>query len=239
MKIPFRPARFLLAVLLAVLVGASVRADMQTLTDKQGRSIKADVISVSGDKVKIRRDDGLTFELDLSNLADADQNRLKEWAAKEAEKIPEGALRLELSRGVFSSSKKEDEAVITTEEKWGYSITVSNTTSRAFGDLRFKYVLFVKPDLDPGKDTQESKLKRVDGTSKINSLEGHGRTVFRTSTIDIYKQKLKPGWIWGKTGQSEMIRDKLYGIWIKTYIGDQLVSEICNPESLAKTEKGP
>jgi hypothetical protein len=228
-----------LLIILTASVSLSARAELQTLTDKQGRSINADVIAITGDQVKIRRDDGITFDLAITNLAEADQKKLKAWAEKKALEIPDGAVKIEISRGIFDSSKKEDIAVITTEEKWGYSITVSNTTSRALRDIRFNYVLFVKPDLDPGKDSQQSKLKRVDGSSKLDAVDGHARTVFRTSTIDIYKQKLKPGWIWGKTGQSEMLRDKLYGIWIKTYIGDQLVSETCNPESLAKTEKGP
>lgn len=218
---------------------SAAHAEVRTLTDSQGRTIKADVVSVDGDKVVIKREDGQSFTIPLSSLSKDDQVSLKEWALKQTAMIPPSALRVELSRGAFDSSKKEDIAVITTEEKWGYSVTVTNTTNRPLSDLRFEYVLFVKPDLDPGKDDTSAKLKRSSGSSKLDGIGPRATSVFRTDTIKIYKQKLKPGWIWGKTGQSEMIRDKLYGIWIKTYVGDQLVSEICNPEMLAKTEKGP
>jgi len=68
--------------LLLAAVAPLVQAEPQTLTDKQGRSLKAEVISVTGDQVKIKRDDGQTFNLSLANLSDDDQKRLKEWAAK-------------------------------------------------------------------------------------------------------------------------------------------------------------
>ena len=228
------------AVLIAAFPGlAPLRADVQTLTDKQGRSIKVNVLSVENEKVKIKRDDGQTFELPLSSLDDGTQESLKVWAAKAASEIPAGAVTIEFSRGVFDSSKNEDISTITTEEKWGYSVTVSNRSSKPIGNLKFTYVLFVKPDLEPGKDQKASALKRSTGSSTLAQVAPGSKTVFRTDSIKIYKQKLKPGWIWGKTGNSEMIRDTLHGIWLKAYAGDQLIAEICTPDGLMKTEKGP
>jgi len=228
------------ALLIAVVLGlAPLRADVRTLTDKQGRSIKADVLSVENGKVKIKRDDGQIFELPLDSLSEQDQSALREWAAKAAAQIPPGAVTVELSRGVFSSTKSEDTATITTEEKWGYSVTVTNHGSKPIENLKFDYVLFVKPDLEPGKDARAAALKRSTGSNTLPLLAIGAKPVFRTDSIKIYKQKLKPGWIWGKTGNSEMIRDTLHGIWLKAYVGNQLVAEICSPEALMKTEKGP
>lgn len=229
------------SVLLAAVPGpAPLRAEVQTLTDSQGRSIKADVLSVENEKVKIKRvDSGQTFELQLSALSEESQRSLREWAAKAAAEIPAGAITVELSRGVFGSSKREDISTITTEEKWGYSVTVSNRSPKPVGNLKFDYVLFVKPDMEPGKDARASALKRSTGSSTLAQVAIGSKTVFRTDSIKIYKQRLKPGWIWGKTGNTEMIRDTLHGIWIKAYAGDQLIAEICTPDGLMKTEKGP
>ena len=132
-----------------------VFADMQTLTDKQGRSLKANVLAVTGDQVKIKRDDGQVFNLPLASLSEADQARLKAWAAEEEKKIPAGTVNIQLSRGSFSSSKSEDTSTITIEEKWGYSVTLANRSSKQLKDLQIKYVLFVKPDAEPGKDSTE------------------------------------------------------------------------------------
>lgn len=236
------PARRLriTTVLIAAFLGlAPLQAEVQTITDKQGRSIKVNVLSVENEKVKIKRDDGQIFELPLASLDSGTQESLKAWAAKAASEIPAGAVTVELSRGVFDSSKSEDISTITTEEKWGYSVTVTNHSSKPVGNLKFTYVLFVKPDLEPGKDQRASALKRSTGSNTLAQVTAGSKAVFRTDSIKIYKQKLKPGWIWGKTGNSEMVRDTLHGIWIKAYVGDQLIAEICTPEGLMKTEKGP
>jgi hypothetical protein len=232
--------RFLPALVVLASMGAPyVRADIQTLTDTLGRTIKADVLSVENEKVKIKREDGQIFELPLSTLSEKSQRLLSDWAAKSATQIPAGALTIELSRGAFSSTKQDDVATITTEENWGYSVTVSNRSFKAIENLRFEYVLFVKPDVEPGKDSKPAPLKRSTGKSTVPLIGPSSKTVFRTETIKIYKQKLKPGWIWGKTGGSEKLRDTLYGIWLKAYSGDQLVAEMYSPDSLVKTEKGP
>jgi len=223
----------------ALLAPLHTRAESFTLTDKQGRSITADVLSVNGDKVKIKRDDGQTFELALATLSEADQKKLKKWAEVEATRIPADALKIELSRGVFDTKKTEDMATYTTKELWGYNITVANQSGKPLGELKIKYVLFVKPDLEPGKDSSAASFKRTAGSATITGIQPLSKTALRTDTIDIYKQRLKPGWVWGKTGNTEMIRDTLHGIWLKVYSGNQLVAEICTPEALIKTEKAP
>lgn len=232
-------SRLVIALTAAALGLASLRAEVQTITDQQGRSIRANVLSVENGKVKIRRDDGQTFELPLSSLSEETRKSLEAWAAKAAAEIPPGALTVELSRGIFESEKNESISTVTTEEKWGYSVTVSNRSSKPINNLKFTYVLFVKPDLEPGKDASSAKLKRSTGSSTLDQLTVGSKATFRTDSIKIYKQKLKPGWIWSKTGNAEMMRDTLHGIWIKAYAGDQLIAETCTPDSLMKTEKGP
>ncbi|MET0261522.1 MAG: hypothetical protein ABW223_01400, partial [Rariglobus sp.] len=64
------------AVLFTLILFTEVQADVFTLTDKQGRSLKAEVLSVSNDQVKIKRNDGQTFNLPLATLAPEDQEKL-------------------------------------------------------------------------------------------------------------------------------------------------------------------
>ncbi len=51
----------------------------RTFTNQAGKSMEADVVSVAGDKVKLKRADGKEYELPLSALSEADQAFLKEW----------------------------------------------------------------------------------------------------------------------------------------------------------------
>ncbi len=222
------------------------KAEVQTLTDKQGRSIKADVISVSGDKVKIKRDDGQTFDLPLSNLSEADQKNLNAWAARESSKpLPAGAMVVELSRGVFSTEKQESDVTltdgrvikngrITTEEKCGYNVTIQNKTSKALEGLRTEYRLFATVDDVHVKEKQGLKKKAYQ--SVIETIPSLERVVFRTGTISTYDMKYRGNIYSASTGDSRS-RETLSGIWIRIYRGTELVHESCMPSTLSTTEK--
>jgi len=215
---------------------AALHAEPRTLTDKQGRSLKAEILSVDGNTVTIRREDGHTFNLSLSTLSDDDQRSLKDWAKQQASLIPAGGVELQMSRGKFDSQKKDEESIIVTEEQWGYTVTFFNHTSKPISGARVDYILFVKPDAQPGKDSTPVPLKKKPGSKQIDTVGFRDSVNFRTSTITIYKQQLKPGWVWEKTGNNAAVKDTLYGIWIRAYVGDQLVDETCSPDTLSKTE---
>ena len=225
------------ASLLLALAAAGLHAETRTLTDRQGRSLKAEILSVNGDQVSIKRDDGQTFTLSLATLSDDDQKALKAWAAKQAAMVPPGGVTLAISRGKFDTKKKDDGGMTLSEEQWGYDVTFVNHTSKTLADVRVDYILFVKPDTEPGKDTVAAPLKQRAGSHKIDVVGIRDRVSFRTDSITLYKQQLKPGWIWAKTGSNSAIRDTLYGVWLRAYVGDQLVDEQCSPESLSKTER--
>ncbi|MFA6288877.1 MAG: hypothetical protein WC661_15960 [Opitutaceae bacterium] len=219
-------------------LGASVlHAEMRTFTDKQGRSLKAELVSVDGDKVTIKREDGQTFTLSLATLSDDDRQFVKEWAKQQAALIPAGSFEIQLSRGKFDTKKKDEGGIIVSEEQWGYTVTLVNRTSKSFPGARVDYILFVKPDNEPGKDSAAAPLKQKPGSKRIDVIGGRDSVNFRTEAITIFKQQLKAGYIWTKTGDSSSMRDTLHGVWVRAYVGDQLVSEFCSPEGLAKTEK--
>ncbi len=234
----------LLAILLA-LTGAPSRAELLTLTDKQGRSILADVLSIQNGQVKIKRDDGRVFELPLDTLKDDDQKKLNEWAAQEAVKpLPPGALQVELSRGVFKTDKRVVDVTLVggdvvkngqtiTEEKWGYGVTIINKTARSVDNLRTEYRLFATVDNIHVKEKQG--LKKKSYRSAIENVPELGRITFRTETVSAIKTKYNGNIHSAKTGDTSS-RETLHGIWIRIYRGDDLVYETAMPDSLRTSE---
>lgn len=217
-----------------------------TLTNRQGVAIKADVLSVEDGKVKIKRDDGQVFELPLATLSDADQKNLKSWAEKEAAKpLPAGSVLIELSRGLFSTSKKDTDVNLlgggvvkngrtTTEEKWGYSVTLINKTAKPLHNLRAEYRLFATVDNVHVKEDQGLKKKACQ--SALEPIPELGRVIFRTETISAFKMKYNGNIRSTATGESSS-RETLSGIWIRIYRDKDLVLETCFPEKLSATEK--
>jgi hypothetical protein len=224
------------------LVVPSSPAESFTLTDKQGRSLKADVLSVNAGQVKIKRDDGQTFDLPLAALSDADQEKLKEWAAKS---LPPGALQVEMSRAKFDTNKTDKDVKLTTgetvkdgmtitEEKWGYAVTVSNRTPQPIGKLRAEYRLFATVDSVHVKEKQGLKKKAFE--TAIETVPELGKITFRTETISAIKTKYNGNIVSAKTGDTSS-RETLVGVWMRIYREDALVYEAAMPDSLRMTEK--
>ena len=79
----------LVAILCLVSGFAGQALDARTFTDKKGREIKADIVSVDGDSVelKIIKKGGKTYMIPISKLSETDQGFIKEWQRnKESEK---------------------------------------------------------------------------------------------------------------------------------------------------------
>lgn len=70
-------------VLLGVLcLSALLHADMRHFTDKEGRTIKAEFVSVRGDFVTLKREDGKEFTVRVDTFARVDVDYIRECAIK-------------------------------------------------------------------------------------------------------------------------------------------------------------
>lgn len=230
------------------LVTTNLQAGMRTLTDKQGRSIQAEVVAVDGDTVTIQREDGQTFTLSLSTLSDNDQRALRKWAAEEAAKpkpLPPGAITVQLSRGILKTDKRKVDVhlvgggmvkngMTVTEDQWGYDVTVTNTTSTPVKDLRAEYILFAT--VDNIQKTGDEGLKKRPFRSPVPAVPALDHIKFQTKTITAIKERYNGNIVAAGSGASSS-RETLYGIWIRIYQGQDLVYEVSMPTTLQSTEK--
>lgn len=233
------PPAFLFAASLA-------QAEMRTLTDTQGRTIEADVIAVNDTQAKIRRADGQVFDLPLDRLAEADRKALTAWAKQQESKprpLAPGTLEVQMSRGKFSSETVETDVTltsgatvkngrVTTEEKWGYSFLLNNRGSAPLTELRAEYILYATVD-NVHKEGKKEGLREARHQSKIEDVPAFGRVDFRTETVSVFKMKYKGNIVSAATGDRKS-RETLHGIWIRIYLGDELLHEAASPESLKR-----
>lgn len=224
------PRRFLaLAGLLLAPAVTALHAEMQTLTDTQGRTLHADVISVNGDQVTIKRDDGQTFTLPLSELSASDQTSLKDWASKH---LPAGSVTLSYGRDqVHSDSKPTANAKTTSKtpaQQWDYNVTVFNHTVNPLANVRVDYAIFQS---HVGAKSDKAPAPQV-GTKSIDSIAMRSQASFTTDSVTLSMStatKTLPA------APTSAVR----GIWLRVYVGDQLVAEACSPDDLSKTETWP
>jgi hypothetical protein len=211
-----------------------LHAEPRTFTDQFGRSITAELISVDGDQIRIRRDDGQIFTLSADKLTEADQAFIKEWSAAHPATAPEKTdvrlipdpkkIVINLSRAKFSSRViTKFDTYVHKHEDWGYSIQLTNQNLGPVQKLRIEYNLFAR------KFADSSGPAFITGAKNIDSLASRGSEVFRTGSAEVCKTK---DTYFGMNSGGEM-----RGIWLRIYIDNQLVIEQSSPESLMQSER--
>lgn len=221
------PRLILACIGLCLCAATWTHAEVRTLTDQFGRTITADVLELDGDTLKIRRDDGVVFDLPIGNLSVEDQKSIRQWAAKQPKKVeaefqpnpeylPVGLSRVKLS----SSTMYQYEGYKHAHEMWGYSIQITNKHLRPIQGLRVEYNLHANTFADLG--TQ----RPVVGTKKLDDLRSRDTTNFKTEGTEVCKRKSI------YTGNSG---GEMKGIWIRVYVGDKLVHDMSSPENLKES----
>lgn len=238
---PRRFTGFIFILSILILLAAPDPLNARTLTSQDGRTIEVEILAYDGDSIRIKRKDGgQTFTVPIESFSAADQRALRAEAKAEAAKpkpVPAGSVNIELSRGMFSSEKRESTGLTYTHEQWGFNVVITNRSGPLLENLRVEYLLLLEPNPHHTAPSERNKLKRTTGKETLEPLATGTRTQFRTSTVEAVKVALKPGWVWADEDRKRTTRDKLYGIWVRVYRGDELISEATTPSSIVNREK--
>jgi hypothetical protein len=218
-----------------LLFAGILHAEPRTFTDQFGRSITAELISVDGDQIRIRRDDGQVFTLAASKLTDTDQQYIKTWSAAnpastgektEAVKAAPDPKKLivGLSRAKFNTRVlTKFDTYVHKHEDWGYSIQLTNQNLGPIQNVRVEYNLFARTFSD------SSSPSLISGAKNIDAIRSRDSSVFRTASAEVCKTK---DTYFGMNSGGEM-----RGIWLRIYVDGQLLIEQSSPETLMQNEK--
>ncbi len=238
---PHRFARLIFIFSMLLLLAPPDSLDARTLTAQDGRTIEVEILAYDGDSIRIKRkDSGQTFTVPIESFSAADQRALRAEAKAEAAKpkpVPQGSVKIELSRGIFSSEKRNYVGYSYTHEQWGFNVVITNRSGPLLENLRVEYLLFLEPNPYHTAPADRNKLKRTTGKETLEPLPTGSRTQFRTSTVEAIKVALHPDWEWSDADRKRSTRDKLYGIWLRLYRGDELIAETTSPANIVDREK--
>ena len=218
------------------LAASSLRAEMMELTDLFGRSIRAEPLALENETLKIRREDGAEFAIELKSLSEDDQTRLRAWAAtrpkhaaspaapeKKKDEAPKNVPDLSRVTLALSRFKAESNTIAKFEgyshkhEMWGYSFQVTNRGLYPVEKVRLEYNLFARTFVDSGTPSV------VPGKLEIDAIGSNRSESAKTKTAEVCKRK---GYYTANNG------GELRGVWVKLYVGDTLVQEEISPASL-------
>ncbi|MGH8016756.1 MAG: hypothetical protein ACREIA_00430 [Opitutaceae bacterium] len=220
-----------MAAILSLLIPCA-RAEMRTFTDTKGRTITAEVVDMTVSTIRIRRDDGRTFEIAKDTLSKEDQEYLAAWELKRAfvfggVEIRARRVRLDSDRRLSNSRKKK-------EETWCFKVTVTNESRANLDGIVAEWRVFYIND-SPREEKDELELKRKQGSVPLGTLEPGDETEFQTSALELETIQLRPGYFYTDTDR-RTIKDAIEGVWIRIVQGREILAEYANPTSLTKTE---
>lgn len=208
-------------ILAASLVTTALTA--REFTDTQGRKLEAEIVSVNGDRVMLLRNgEKRPISTKTAIFSDADRQFIREWASSHIKYKFE--VRHEKKK--TGEAKIDEGGMVGTMDKWAYVMTLRNMSGVATPDLRVKYWVFGREMAEKGK---MSARVASSGASRIKGLAHNQSTTLETSSIDVPRVRLKPGYYFtsgesNKSGQAAGFLLRIFNdkdIEVFTYATDE------------------
>jgi hypothetical protein len=130
-----------------------------------------------------------------------------------------------------AETKQENYYETTKNQKWSYVVTMENKSFKDVSDIEIKYVMFSK-SVATTRVTQNGReeFQRHEGSTTIKTLKNNDQVTFSTDGVMLKSVQLADGWTYvgGSTGAKGALR----GLWLRVYVGGQMVSEFMDPPDL-------
>ena len=128
-------------------------------------------------------------------------------------------------KGGGTKMQNDDESV--KNQKWSYLVTMENKSFKDVSDMEIKYVMFSKQGTFT-QTTGHPNLQRHEGTISIKLLKNNDTITFSTDPVMLKTIDYYDGWY-----ADERATGALRGLWLRVYIGGQMVSEFMDPPDLS------
>ncbi|TVP77425.1 MAG: hypothetical protein EA353_10465 [Puniceicoccaceae bacterium] len=215
-------------LLFACLLQAA-ESEFRTFTDPQGREMRAKLTLVSGDDVFIERQDGLATKVDISIFGQEDQEFIRAWEKLAAFK---NNVDVRFRTHITDRSSFEGSGgVLSRRWQEGYEIVLTNKSAFDMTDVRIEYLVLKFEDAIAAERRSEGEIRKIKGKTEVADIPARSDGNTTTGQFPMLETKLAPGYSWASGGKRTS-KDKMEGVWIKVYQGENLVAEVSRPENL-------
>jgi hypothetical protein len=114
-----------------------------------------------------------------------------------------------------------------------YQVTMENKSFKDIPQMEVKYVVFTKQPQAGGPTVigANAELNRHAGTADVKALKNGERVTFTTEPVLLKTSELDASYYY-TSGASSTARGALRGLWIRVFVGGQLVAEYTDPAEL-------
>jgi len=135
--------------LLLVLVPGTGRAEVHRFTNKDGKQIDATLLGISEDwrMVKIKRGDGVEFEIEAVSLSLDDQQYIKDWIETGVERV-DFRIEISLEKRSLGKDTLATNPYRLESEKTGYHVTVTNLSRETLPEAVVSYAVISREGVE-------------------------------------------------------------------------------------------
>jgi hypothetical protein len=221
-------------VLGIVTLSARTFAEPHTFTDSSGRTIVAEIMEATDSAVRVRRDDGRVFTIELTTLSEPDRAFVTTWRNKQA--FAYGGITVTAHRVRLDSDLNQTKSTTQKSEDWCYKITITNESRAELAGLNLEYRLFYRDDRADAKgDRDKLPLLRKTGRHALAPLAAGTSTEVQTLTLTLKSIRPKSGQR-GRGQTKRLVEDTLDGLWVRVLRDKEVLHEFATPTTLPKTE---
>jgi hypothetical protein len=220
MAVGVRFPAVLLALLLLPAASPAAGPATRTFADQYGRTVVGEIVEAGEKQVKIRRDDGQVFTLDIARLSDPDAAYVAQWRHDHV-RIK---LRLEMSsfrNTVGSTPIRRTSDVVSTDLilqlSAGYEIRLTNDSPDTADSLRVEYNVF--------QLNSDATYTRTTGTANPTPLPFKKTWVVRTAPLHFSQLRAADGAV-----APQSFAGELAGLWVRVLRDGKVVAELVSNE---------
>lgn len=209
---------------------AQAKEEFREFTSASGQTMIARPVAVIGSNVRIEREDGSEFNVDVTIFSKEDQAYLKSWTLKFL--VDQGRL-LKINAKGSSSNAEKSQTTSTKIKTWEgfYLVNVENISDIDIDNLRIEYELFVYDDLAAADKRRAGDIDSKSGSFDVKRLSARKSIDFESEHVKMMETELKSGWYYVGGGDEES-KDKLEGIRMKIYSGKELLMRYATTDNL-------
>lgn len=217
-----------LACVLPLLAPAA--EEFHNFQNNEGKTVRAAVVSVTGDSVTLRMESGKLIQAKIDLFSPLDQDYIAKFASSQ----PAGSYRFKIRVSALRKDRNErDEgAVKVSYEAWIYKVELESGNQEELNEVVAEYRVYKlrgDVDADSARD-RNTKMKSsgdfayLEGSHPIGQIPRMGKLVFETESVPIIKSDLKGGWVYSG-GREDKNKDELKGIWLRLKQGGKTIFE--------------
>lgn len=215
-------------------VGISL-AEPRTFTNKDGRTITAELIAVEGSSAVLKLANASNARVPLESLSEGDQEFVKSWREENKNKIRESDVRLLIDKvskrmrepkdddgnGIWNVGKKK-----VTKAEVRYTCVLRSYTAKDISDITVNYTIYKRVNTR-GEEGSKSTTEAITGSTTLAALEGHGSASFETIAV-VCEDMTEKG---GRNSHSMTKRESVTGMVMSLSVNGEELFKQSHPEN--------